>query len=324
MEEYYMPLRSDMQELVRHGSAEFPIQYYANELHRLPGRRIPLHWHPQPEFFYVYSGSAVVHAGNNELVLNTGEAVFLNGNALHSYSQYTGDGDPDMHCVCPDIVFSDELIAPLGSSINKQYVTPIMLNDRLPFVKLSPDTAWQKEILELLRKVFSLLQSYGKAGHLRDFKQLDYGITPDSGGCFEMEVQRLMSRIWQLLYQNRGQAELEPLVRSEHALQIRMQKMLSYIHENYSQNITLHDIAHAASISKSEASRCFQSYLHTSPVNYLLDYRIERARQLLRNSSMTVETVSIECGFSTSAYFCKIFRTRTGVTPKQYRSGSTE
>ena len=85
-------------------------------------------------------------------------------------------------------------------------------------------------------------------------------------------------------------------------------------------DVSLQDIANSASISRSEASRCFQSYLHTSPVNYLLKYCVERSMQLLRDSNMTVEAVALECGFSSSAYFCKLFMTHTGMTPKQYRS----
>lgn len=55
-------------------------------------------------------------------------------------------------------------------------------------------------------------------------------------------------------------------------------------------------------------------------MNYLLKYRVERSMQLLRDGNMTVEAVALECGFSSSAYFCKLFRSHTGMTPKQYRS----
>ena len=73
-----------------------------------------------------------------------------------------------------------------------------------------------------------------------------------------------------------------------------MQKMLSFINENYSRDISLNDIAQSASISKSEASRCFQSYLNTSPVNYLLNFRVQKAMQLLRSTEMTVEAIALD------------------------------
>lgn len=72
-------------------------------------------------------------------------------------------------------------------------------------------------------------------------------------------------------------------------------------------------------VSISEASRCFQSYLHTPPVSYLLNYRIEQAKSLLQNSMETVGQIGISCGFQSSGYFSKAFRKQTGMTPNQYR-----
>ncbi len=132
-----------------------------------------------------------------------------------------------------------------------------------------------------------------------------------------------MSRAWQLLFTHRRECEFSSGIKNEHILLIRMQKMLSFINENYSRDISLNDIAQSASISKSEASRCFQSYLNTSPVNYLLNFRVQKAMQLLRSTEMTVEAIALDCRFGSAAYFCKIFRSRTGLTPKQYRRSRT-
>ncbi len=314
MDKFIMPLKSDMQELVQHGSIQFPIQYYVNSIIADRNDNVPLHWHTRPEFFTVKSGTVKARAGSTEITVKAGEGLFMNVNTLHSY---VAAGNED--CICPDIVYSEELLAPLNSAINHLYVTPLLLNERLPYIHLKPAVDWQWEILDCLDEIFALLQRYGAAGIYGEPLHVDYRHEDIESSCFEMSVQRCMNRAWQLLFTHRRECEFSSGIKNEHILLIRMQKMLSFINEYYSKDISLNDIAQSASISKSEASRCFQSYLNTSPVNYLLNFRVQKAMQLLRSSEMTVEAIALECRFGSAAYFCKIFRSRTGLTPKQYR-----
>lgn len=314
MEEFRMPLKENFQELIQHGKADFPIQYYVNSLH-IAGNNVPLHWHPNLEFFVVHRGRVHVQAGNSNIILEQGEGIFLNTNCLHSYESCGGEP-----CYCPNVVLQPEFIAPVNSIINTRYVMPLTLNSQLPYVVLNRRTEWKHEILDCLDRVFSMLQQYGELGSYGEVPQLEFASPAGDRECFEIRVQREINRAWELLYSHRGEIELAPAVKNEHVLQIRMQKMIGFIQKHYAEDVSLQDIANSASISRSEASRCFQSYLHTSPVNYLLKYRVERSMQLLRDNNMTVEAVALECGFSSSAYFCKIFRSHTGMTPKQYRS----
>ncbi len=308
----FMQLKADKQELVRHGSKDFPIQYYVNSITEESGS-VPLHWHPRAELFTVYKGKVRVRAGSAEFTLESGEGIFVNANTLHSYTQAEG-----ADCLCPNIVFSEELIAPLDSVINRLYIMPVIMDERLPFIRFTPDGGWKSAVLDLISEVCALMQKYGKAGAYGEPERVAYIREPESA-CFEMEVQRALNRIWQEIYTHREECATHSTIKNEHALQIRMQKMLGFINENYSRQITLRDIAAAANISKSEASRCFQSYLGTSPVNYLLNYRIQKAMQLLRTGEMTVNAIAIECGFGSSAYFCKIFRAYNGLTPMKFR-----
>lgn len=314
MEVFRMPLKENFQELIEHGKADFPIQYYVNSLH-IAGNSVPLHWHPNLEFFVVHCGRVHVQAGNGEVTLEQGEGIFLNTNCLHSYESCGGEP-----CYCPNVVLQPEFIAPVNSAINTHYVMPITLNSQLPYVVLDRSAEWKRDILECLDRVFSMLQVYGEISSYGEAPELEFKSQPGERECFEIRVQCEINRAWALLYSHMGEIELAPAVKNEHVLQIRMQKMIGFIQQHYAEDVSLQDIANSASISRSEASRCFQSYLHTSPVSYLLKYRVERSMQLLRDNNMTVEAVALECGFSSSAYFCKLFRSHTGMTPKQYRS----
>lgn len=315
MEEFHMPLKENFQELVQHGKAGFPIQYYVNSLH-IAGNNVPMHWHPNLEFFVVHSGRVKIHAGNGIVILEQGQGIFLNANCLHSYEN-NSDESP---CYCPNVVFQPEFIAPVNSVINIQYVMPLTLNSQLPYIVLDGKTKWSVSVLERLDRVFAMMQEYGEVGRYGEVPRLEFRAGAGERECFEIRVLCEICLAWAELYQHRDELELAPAVKNEHVLQIRMQKMIGFIQAHYAEDVSLQSIANAASISRSEASRCFQSYLHTSPVNYLLKYRVERSMQLLRDSNMTVEAVALECGFSSSAYFCKLFRAQTGMTPKQYRS----
>ena len=95
--------------------------------------------------------------------------------------------------------------------------------------------------------------------------------------------------------------------------------MLSYIQDNYMKPIQIQDIADAASISKRECLRCFQRVIKTSPKQYIIDFRIRKAKELLSETNMQLLEICEACGFQDQSYFTKIFRKVTGVTPRKWR-----
>lgn len=101
--------------------------------------------------------------------------------------------------------------------------------------------------------------------------------------------------------------------------QIRIQKMLSYIWEHYAEAVMLEDIAGAAGISRSEAGRCFNTYMGCSPVDALIQYRLQMAHRLIRDTTLTLQEVSDSCGFNSVHYFSRRFRQAYGYAPGQYR-----
>ena len=84
-------------------------------------------------------------------------------------------------------------------------------------------------------------------------------------------------------------------------------------------NITLEDIAKAADISRSEAGRCFKRYMSCSPIDALIQYRLQAARGLLNETTLSLEEISECCGFHSTNYFSRRFRKEYGCSPSQYR-----
>ena len=135
-----------------------------------------------------------------------------------------------------------------------------------------------------------------------------------------MEVQRNLSRILEYLFCNMDSFPQWEVLRIRLKNQIRLQKMLTYIYEHYGEPITLAEIANAAHISRSEAGRCFQTYLGCSPVEALIQYRLRTAHRLLSEKTHTLQEISTACGFSSVNYFSRQFKKAYGVTPGQSRN----
>ncbi len=93
-----------------------------------------------------------------------------------------------------------------------------------------------------------------------------------------------------------------------------------YLRQNYSRAIGVEDLARQTGISRSYLYRAFQSEFQCSPSTYLTRYRIQRACQLLRHSSLSVSTVAASVGYEDPFYFSRAFKREMGVSPSDYRN----
>ena len=101
--------------------------------------------------------------------------------------------------------------------------------------------------------------------------------------------------------------------------QERIKIMLSYIEVNYQRNITLEEIAESASVSKSECIRCFHKTIGRTPIQFLKEFRLQKAATLLRSTDLSVSDIAFMCGFFEMSYFTRSFRAQFTDTPTQYR-----
>ncbi len=102
--------------------------------------------------------------------------------------------------------------------------------------------------------------------------------------------------------------------------QHQLMQVLEYIHEHLDQDIKLTDLAQLLGMSQFHFSYLFKQAIGTSPYQYLLQQRIERAKQLLKQPDRSIMEIALECGFNSHSHLSKQFRQFTGMTPTAYRS----
>lgn len=130
--------------------------------------------------------------------------------------------------------------------------------------------------------------------------------SPDITACYLqilcMEIDRLMSE--------------QPVISPKAYLAYRMKQ---YVEEHASYAFRLEDVASHVDISVSRAVHLFKEAFGTTIVKYVNDVRLDMAREKITFSPMPLEHVSETCGFANYTYFHRVFRSRFGMSPKQYR-----
>lgn len=95
-----------------------------------------------------------------------------------------------------------------------------------------------------------------------------------------------------------------------------------YIDVHFKENINLDMLASISHVSKYYLVHAFTKEYGTPPMNYLIDRRLEEAKQLLKNDDYSVSMISRMLGFSSSSYFSQIFKKNEGMSPNEYRKES--
>jgi AraC-like DNA-binding protein len=100
----------------------------------------------------------------------------------------------------------------------------------------------------------------------------------------------------------------------------QLKAALELIAERYAAPLCVEDLARAAGMNRFTFMRAFRASLGVSPYQYLLGYRLDRAAQALRGKGLgSVVEVALESGFDDLGRFARMFRTRFGCSPSDYR-----
>lgn len=115
-------------------------------------------------------------------------------------------------------------------------------------------------------------------------------------------------------------AAIEAVKESATPNKILVNRICEYIHVNYAKKITLDDISKAVNVSKRQIHRVFMSQKQMSILDYITEYRINMAKQMLKKKNSKVYLVAMAVGYSSKVRFSSLFKEKTGMTPSEYKT----
>lgn len=250
------------------------------------------HRHSEAQLSVVTEGQVRFVLADEERILRKGEAIFINCSRLHEVYD-AAEGSCRYLC----LKFNPAAVSGGGDyGLYERYVEPV--------TKLSSQDALYFEG-ETADEV---------AGLIEEFKAVYEGGEP----CHEIRINIILQKLWLIIF---GSAETGDSMthKASYSEKMRIDMLCDYIHNNYSEKITLDDIANAAHISKGECCRIFKRLFHTTPFQYLVYYRLSRSIELLTETDYSISQVAQLVGFCSSSYYTKCFRKEYNCVPHKYR-----
>lgn len=99
----------------------------------------------------------------------------------------------------------------------------------------------------------------------------------------------------------------------------KLNQVIEYINENLAADVTLSKLAFIVDMNVYHFAKMFKQSLGIAPYQYVIECRIERAKQLLSNSNLSITEICHAVGFDNQSHFTKLFRRYVAITPKKYR-----
>ncbi len=295
MKKTQINIEKNQKEIKDHGNYKFPVNVSIESIQAYEQGSFLWHWHPEIELTWIMSGSIEYHINNQSYILTEGEGLFGNSKTLHS-----GYMKDNQECTYLSITFHPRFLYGYENSIlQTKYIDFITSNDAWSSLKLEKDVSWHQEMIQSMKEIY----------HLSLNKPNDY----------ELRVHMILMQIWQHLYQYFSSLPEKDRQPQRHLQRLR--DIISFIQENYDQEISLDDVAAHINICKSECCRFFKKHMNMTIFEYILFLRIQNSLPLLKQGESITKTAN-QVGFASPAYFGQIFRRYMKCTPREYREMS--
>lgn len=239
------------------------------------------------ELVAVRQGDGMFHCGDRVCPVVNNEVYLIPPGVPHYYTGYT-------HLSLLHFLFAPEVLQPYLGMFQKQpnFAPLTAFPDPEKALVVTYD-----QMMELDRLVFLIYQE---------------SLKKNEGYLLQQELQTL-----QALNLICRSAEFKLRKELEHGPQLNA--AIRFIENNYAEDITLKQLAQYANMSIPVFCRAFKKVKQISPIRYLLEYRIDVARQLLISSRLSLTEIAEKTGFRDTNYFIRQFSSIIGTPPVRFR-----
>lgn len=274
----------DYKEKRTQGSFNFPIAYY-HQTPLSPRYHMQYHWHTHYEIMRIISGRFSLTLDNDTVTYGPGDVIFISDGTLHG-------GEPH-DCVYDCIVFDLNMLMKDNHACAN--TIQAIMNGK---IKINTHISEKCDKILPITKALCDVLSNRKTGY--EFMTQGY----------------LYLLLGTIIEENLYEESVNDSL-TIHRLN-SVKNVLSFISDNYPDNISLDRLAKIAGMNPKYFCRYFRSMTGRTPIDYLNYYRVECACEMLSTKNISIKETAISCGFSDESYFVKTFRKYKNTTPKQF------
>ena len=285
--------REDGSEEVNYDDPNFPSYIYDGWIRpNVTWEKVP-HFHEDVEIVTVKSGRMAYSVNGKVIYLDAGDTIFVNANQIH-YSMSV-----DNETATYVIFVVNPSILNASVAVEMQAVLPVVSNPNLPYLRFMNINEKTKEIYGIVTSLPDLLRD-------------------------PFQVTRKLFEIWDIiLHQTTTYGMLNEEMLTDVHTRI-FKTMMFYIQQQYQNPITLEDISASGNVSKSLCNRIFHKFVGESPVSYLVNFRLRKAAEYLRTTTLPLSEIARKTGFNGASYMAEMFKRAFGVSPTVYRKTPPE
>ncbi len=282
--------RKALKEALAHGTFEMPFSLHHIRIPAGEKQVLYLHWHTELEFLMIESGEAFFTVEDDTIHLREQEAIFINGNQLHSAR--AAEGRP---CEFYAVVFHPSLLFGDTRSMSfLRYVKPILTRSLSCPAHLRREK--DRELLLLLKEIAAVFH--------KDVYEYD------------LYVRGKLLELWHLFYRRCVPSSVPA---KEYKID-RLQPVLDYINSHYSEELRLEELASLIPLSPGQFCRSFKETMGLTPMAYLNRQRILKSCELLASGSRKISEIAGLTGFDNISYYNRCFLSLIGCTPSAYQA----
>lgn len=275
-------------EIEQRGTEDFPFAFFYVDKDHSRYNMVP-HWHTEVELVRILEGEFHATLNSNLYTAHKGDIIFINSETVHH-------GHP-VDCVYECIVFHGDFLYS-GKFDNLSFIKNILdcecrVKEFFPLGSGKTHTALNGifEAItadEAVRKFLVISAFYSFFATVYEQKEYEHNI---GGSALANDKSIAM-----------------------------LKRILSFLRENYDRPITLETLSAAINKSPKYLGCFFKRMTGKTPIEYLNEYRIEKAVRKLRLTEASVTDIAFSCGFSDLSYFIKTFKKVKGTSPGKYRN----
>lgn len=254
----------------------------------------PMHWHDEMEIIKIIKGKYIVNINLKEYVVEEGDIVILKSCTLHSFKQYENE-----KMASKTIMFDLSMLnSNVTDACSIKYFTPFLDNKVSYPTILKPSDKGYKNIKNCIDKLFLCYE--------------------EKNEFFELQLKSYLFELFYILFKECFEIhDCSTKIKDDTTNDIKA--ILEYIKINYMNLISIKDLANVVNFSEHYFMRFFKKYMGMTCVDYINEYRLNIATNLLETTDMSIMEIAVKVGVNNISYFNKIFKKKFNLTPKEYR-----